>query len=142
MRPHITASRKADNMTYNLSIKMVAAFVSVVTVISFLTFGSSDAKPRPQDNGREYCITNNDDPENVVTYGRGNSCCYWEGAGDGEFLQVCLECDKNWKNCKETLGSRVNQAPRPNTSGEVGTEAPSGRSPSRQTAPRIKLKTQ
>lgn len=141
-------STEVDDMTRHLIFKTDWAFVLAVFALSLavsITFGMNDtqAKPRPQDNGREYCILNDDgSSDEGVTYGRGNSCCYWESAGNGESLQVCLECDENWKNCKETLGSRANQAPRPNTSTGTATEAPSRKSPSNLNTPNIKLKKQ
>jgi hypothetical protein len=33
-------------------------------------------------------------------------CCYWEGDGKDGAQRVCLTCDENWRNCKESFGAR------------------------------------
>jgi len=82
-----------------------AAFCLILGAIGFTV--SAAAAPKPGDHGLAYCATNNDDSVGGLTVlGDEHTCCHWEGDGKGGALRVCLECDENWENCKETIPSR------------------------------------
>ncbi|MCG6904292.1 MAG: hypothetical protein LJE68_16590 [Rhodobacter sp.] len=62
----------------------------------------ADAKPpKPGEDGQYFCITEDmgDDDDDVVV--GPNKCCYEERVNDGDLLTVCIQCDTDWKNCKE-----------------------------------------
>jgi hypothetical protein len=54
--------------------------------------GASAKQPKPNDPGLLYCANNNDGSVGDI--------------GKGGALRVCLTCDENWRNCKESFGAR------------------------------------
>lgn len=101
---------------------------TVLGAAIFAALGVEDgaAKPRPDEDGGLICIRNNyEKVGGTFIDADAHKCCYWEYAHAGEAIHVCLQCDENWKNCEETLESRVN---RPDASTGTSTEtAPPGR---------------
>jgi hypothetical protein len=81
--------------------------VLLLTCVAFLLFPASlSAKPRANEDGRTYCAMKDSEGAGEWKDDGSHRCCFWEDQGNGESLRLCLECDENWKNCKEVLGAR------------------------------------
>jgi hypothetical protein len=111
-----------------------------VVLIGFLDVTPSvafAAAPRPDEDGLDYCVFNDAGSPDEPVVGP-NKCCYEESANGDDTLTVCIQCDSDWKNCKEVWedGSSRPRISFPPASGGTLSDP----RPRKNSAPVLKLK--
>ena len=89
-------------MTYTTpafsSIKVIG--VAFAIIFSGSCQPVTAAAPAPDDDGFVFCSMH--DEGDGASSPLSNKCCYEEKVNDsGDTLEVCIQCDANWKNCEE-----------------------------------------
>lgn len=81
--------------------------------------------PKLNQDGLTYCVDNGDGEGSVrFPHPNKNVCCWREkGAGKGETMEFCIECDSSWKNCKNVSAAH---RPGPSTGAVSNKRAPLG----------------
>jgi hypothetical protein len=117
-----------------------AVFHSIALLILMLGLSHGTAlaaAPEPDEDGEYFCNINDNDGDDSVVIGP-NKCCYEEIVNGDDLLTVCIQCDTDWKNCKE-VSEGGSSRPRINLPAVGGGTINESR-PRSNTAPTLKLK--
>lgn len=91
-------------MRKSVSLKAVLARLCMgimCTVLFVFCVGTAHAAaPSPDEDGQYFCKIHDNSGDDSVVIGP-NKCCYEEIVNGDDLLTVCIQCDSDWKNCKE-----------------------------------------